>query len=188
MKHFSCALLAIVSLGLIASCSTGTSKIMTLENGTVITQADVDYLDSLQPKADALFDEVLGSSRAIGFKDGQNVSISENENAALKDKLIQLLKDEVGADYMKYVVEGSLGEAVEMSSPAALSRAIDVADGANSAFQYRMIVDANYLKLPWGSWCWAVTQHKAIMISTGEDGFDNFNYPLLSSMRLIHLE
>jgi hypothetical protein len=152
MKHGSFALLAILLLVVVASCAPVSDKNMTLANGTVITQTDIDYLNSLQPKADAIINEVLGSTRAIGFTGGKDVSMTDDENMALKDRLIQLLKDEVGADYMKYVVEGSLGNATEITSEPVASRGFGVDDGSNAAYQYTMYVDCRYCMLPWGTW------------------------------------
>lgn len=173
MKHFSLALLAILSLAVVISCAPVGDTDMTLPNGTVITQTDIDYLNSLQPKADAIINDVLGSSRAIGFTSGKNVSMTADENMALKDRLIQLLKDEVGADYRKYVVEGSLGDATEITSEPVASRGFGVDDGSNSAYQYAMLVDCRYCMLPWGTWDWATTSHIATLISTGDDSPDN---------------
>ncbi|MFP4364599.1 MAG: hypothetical protein ACLFR1_12115 [Spirochaetia bacterium] len=129
-------IMLVFSLG----CSIGLSNNETvLENGTVVSAEEQEMLESLRPQAVDIFAQVLGEDRARSIDSNETVSIDSFEREELDQRLRELMEAEIGPDYERFIVEGDFGERVFETSSDSASRAIDVTDGQDPIYTYRMV-------------------------------------------------
>lgn len=188
MKYLHYLLLAFAAIGVV-SCGISAQESLTLPNGTVITESEKAALDALSDDATAIFTARLGEARARDIASGGSPDTSDDENFAVMEDLKALLRSEFGEDAEKYIIEGEFGEESATSPAADLStKGFGIVDGLDSIWQYRMVAEAKYCMLPWGSWNWATTRHGKTRIIPIPDSTNSFNDPVLSIRAMIQDE
>jgi hypothetical protein len=171
LKYLQSLLITLAVCGAV-SCSLGSPGTYTLPNGTVISASERESLEALNAEAEAIFTSRLGEVRAKDISSGGCPDTTEDENFAIMEDLKSLIRSEFGPDADKYIIEGYFEEEADLSTPSMNgSRGFDVTTGIDAIYQYRLYMEAKYCILPWGSWNWAFSEHRAYYINTPVDRF-----------------
>jgi hypothetical protein len=105
-------------LATIFACQ-GPQIVTTLPNGTVITSEEKEKIDALQPDVDKILSEVLGD---VVEPNGARKIESQEQIAKIKERVTNLLQDNFGDEYKKFITEKEL-------TPSSISKAPNLSAG-----------------------------------------------------------
>ena len=155
MKKFVLPLLASIASLYLFSCSVPLNAGMTLPNGVELSSDEVAILKSLQPEAIAIMSKYTGSSSAKSLEAGLPLPIG-GDPLAMQAELEAFMRDRLGPDYKKYIVEEHFSKSVEID-PAIASKAISVPVYEDGYYYWVMLAEAKSIFLPWGTYNWTST-------------------------------
>ena len=157
--------LLLVSI-IISSCSiSDMNDSYALENGTLLSSSEVEALNALEPQANAIRDKIIvENTRSI---ESNNDNDLDAPQVAIVEAWIDLLKENFGDDYLKYIVRGTYGEETVIISEDSNAR-ISVPIGEDSIFTYQMTAYCKWISLPWGAYNYADTYSEKTSKITGE--------------------
>ncbi|MBN1798316.1 MAG: hypothetical protein JW822_07050 [Spirochaetales bacterium] len=90
------------------------SQVSTAETEIILSAEEKETLEAMRSQADSIILDVLGQERGQNLlSSSQEVELTDIEMDQLKTRLVQLLKDEFGAGYRNYIIEGELAGEME---------------------------------------------------------------------------
>lgn len=143
--------ISIIFILISMSCATDfPDESVQLENGVTLNQEEVETLKSMETKAYAIQERIITESTRNNAIDASDQIVKE---------WINLLKEEFGDNYKKYIIEGTHGSQTVDVPVEDESRAYVVIDDKPGVLHYaKLTFDCKWVCLPWGAYNYATTK------------------------------